>query len=159
MPQDLNSPLITSALRFSKETATMTRQRCGGLTRSWHSTSESFRRGGHLPGLAWGWRCWAVTCQVGTQAPICTSKVHEKKTRTIRRYIYAARTPMCIPFQRFELIILLYRRYRSMSGQGLTCLGHGTYSSQLCSCTALCWLPVRLITHGSCLSAGFGTVC
>lgn len=35
-----------------------------------------------------------------------------------------------------------------MSGQRLTCLGHGTFSSrgQLCSCTALCPQLIMLIT-------------
>ena len=66
----------TSAPRFSRETATTTRPRCGGLTRSWPSTSECFRRGGLLPGSAWGWRSWAVTCLVRTQASICRITQH-----------------------------------------------------------------------------------
>lgn len=39
-----------------------------------------------------------------------------------------------------------------MSGQGLTCLGHGTFtnSGQLCSCTALCSQLIMLITCCSC---------
>lgn len=54
----------TVSLRFLRATATMILQRCEGLTRSWLSTSESFRRGGRPLGSAWGWRFSAVTCPV-----------------------------------------------------------------------------------------------